>query len=396
MLTRRSFLQTTGLAAAAPATPPKRVAILAAAYAPRSHAQQMGDRILVGYPYAGAWHQPNLKLVSLYVQHPPAGDLSAERAREFNFPLYPTIGEALRAGAKDLAVDAILIFDGSEQTFAECLDAFEFANRAVPVFHDLSLSPSFEKARRMVEAARRRRFPLLAGSSLPVTWRLPSIELPPACRIEEALVVGVGRSEGMDFHALDALGCMVERRAGGETGVKAVQCIEGEAVWKAGDDNRYSKELLISALSRSDTPLGLSEKDGRTQNLVESGQLRVLATNPAAYLIEYRDGLKASVLMLDGAVKDFNFAARLRGGQTHSTQFLLTPEPNATHSACLMRKLEEMIASGIAPYPVERTLLAGGILESASTSRTRGQTRLETPHLAVTYSPPVAPQYAQA
>jgi len=381
MLTRRSFLQTSGLAAAAVSGPPKGVAILAAAYAPHSPAQHMGDRILVGYPYAGAWHQPNLKLVSLYVQHPAPGDLSSERAGEFNFPIYPKVAEALRAGSKDLGVDAVLIFDGTEQMFAECLDAFEFANRAVPVFHHLSLSPSFEKARRMVESARRLRFPLMAGSSLPVTWRLPAVELPAGCRIEEALVVGVGRSDGMDFHALDALGCMVERRAGGETGVSAVQWLEGDAVWKAGEDRRYSKELLVSALSRSDTPLGLSEKDGRTQNLVESGQLRVLAKNPAAYLIEYRDGLKAAVLMLDGAIKDFNFAARLRGGEMHSTQFLLTPEPNATHSACLMHEVEEMIMSGTAPYPVERTLLAGGILESASKSKTR----LETPHLAVAY-----------
>lgn len=394
MLTRRSFLQTTGLAAAAAATSPKRVAILAGAYAPGSHAQQMGDRILVGYPYAGAWHRPNLKLVSLHLSRPGTGDLGAERSREFDFPIHPSVAEALRAGGKDLAVDAVLIFDGDEQVFAECLDSFEFAGRAVPVFHDLSLSPSFEKARRMVDAAHRLRFPLLAGSSLPVTWRLPAIELPPACRIDEALVVGAGRSEGMDFHALDALGCMVERRAGGETGVKAVQLLEGDAVWKAGEERRYSKELLIAALSRSDTPLGLSEKDGRTQNLVESGELRVLAKNPAAYLMEYRDGLKASVLMFDGAVKDFNFAARLRGGENYATQFLRTPEPNATHSACFMRKVEDMIANGMAPYPVERVLLAGGILESGAASKGGGQ-RLETPHLAVAYKPPASSQFAQ-
>ena len=46
----------------------------------------------------------------------------------------------------------------------------------MPVFDDKHLSYSFEKARAMVEAARRLGFPLLAGSSLPVTWRLPSID----------------------------------------------------------------------------------------------------------------------------------------------------------------------------------------------------------------------------
>src|ERR1035437_3389573 len=83
-----------------------------------------------------------------------------------------------------------------------------------------------------------------------------------------------------------------------------------------------------------------------TQDLVASGQLRVLAKNPAAYFIEYRDGLKAAMLMLDGAIKDFNFAARLRGvQQIQSTQFLLTPEPNVTYSACLMHKVEQLIES---------------------------------------------------
>ena len=141
-------------------------------------------------------------------------------------------------------------------------------------------------------------------------------------------MVGEGGSDPMDFHALEGLQCMVERRRGGETGVKAVQLLEGDAVWKALDEGRYSKDLLTAALSRSDTPLGLTVTDGRTQDLVASGELQKLVAKPAAYFIEYRDGLKATMLMLDGAVKDFNFAARLKGSpQIWSTQFLLTPEP---------------------------------------------------------------------
>ena len=69
-------------------------------------------------------------------------------------------------------------------------------------------------------------------------------------------MVGEGGSDPMDFHALEGLQCMVERRGRGETGVKAVQMIEGDAVWKAGEEGRWSKELLTSALSRSDTPHG--------------------------------------------------------------------------------------------------------------------------------------------
>ena len=148
-------------------------------------------------------------------------------------------------------------------------------------------------------------------------------------------------------------------------------------MWAAGAAGRYSKELLTAALSRSDTPLGLTVTDGRTQDLVASGELPKIVKNPAAYFVEYRDGLKATMLMLDGAVRDFNFAARIKGNsQIESTQFLLTPEPNVTYSACLMHKAEQMFETGVAPYPVERTLLVSGMLESCLTSKVGGHTGL--------------------
>src|SRR5258708_38448020 len=117
----------------------------------------------------------------------------------------------------------------------------------------------------MLDASRRLRSPMLAGSSIPVTWRLPSIDLPLGCEIEAALMIGEGGSDAMDFHALEGLQCMVERRRGGETGVKAVQLIEGDGVWRALDAGRLPKDLLTAALSRRDTPLGLTGSDRRTQ-----------------------------------------------------------------------------------------------------------------------------------
>ena len=78
--------------------------------------------------------------------------------------------------------------------FEQCVKVFEQDGRAVPVYNDKHLSYSFEKAKAMVDASRRLRFPMLAGSSIPVTWRLPAIDLPLGCEIEEALMVGVGGS----------------------------------------------------------------------------------------------------------------------------------------------------------------------------------------------------------
>jgi hypothetical protein len=415
MLTRRRFLESAAVAplALAQAQPgPKRIAVITTVYKYLSHAQHIADRFLVGYPVHGAWHRPNMKIVSLYVDQKPKDDLSGARANEFGFRVYPTIPEALRAGGDKLAVDAVLIigehgdYPRNEkgqilypryEFFEQCRKVFEQDGRVVPVYNDKHLSYSFEKARAMVDASKRMRFPMLAGSSLPVTWRLPDIELPLNCQIEDALMVGEGDSDPMDYHALEAMQCMLERRRGGETGVKAVQMITGDAVWQAGNDGRYSKELLTAALSRSDTPLGLTVKDGRTQDLASNGELPKIVKNPAAYFIEYRDGLKATLLMLTGGIQDFNFAARVRGTPgIQSTQFFLSPNPNVTYSACLVSKIEQMFESGVAPYPVERTLLVSGVLESCLTSRLQNEQRLETPHLQVNYMPPKTSQYARS
>ena len=390
---------------------PKRIAVITTVYRYLTHAQHEVDRILVGYPRNGQWHRPDMKVVSLYVDQKPEGDLSVERAGEFGFQVYPTIAEALRCGGDKLAVEAVMIvgehgeYPRNEkgqilypryEWFKQCVEVFEKDGRAVPVFNDKNLSYSFAKARWMVETSRRLGFPMLAGSSLPVTWRLPDIELPLGCEIEEALMVGEGGSDAMDYHALEALQCMVERRKGGETGVKAVQLIENDDVWKAGEAGRWSMDLLTAALSRSDTPQGLTVKDGRTQDLVHNGELPKLAKNPWAYFIEYTDGLKATLLMLDGVLADFNFAARVKGSGIQSTQFLLTPEPNVTYSACLIGKAEEMFATRRAPYPVERTLIVSGILESCLTSRVQNHQRLETPHVKVQYQAPRQSQHCRS
>ena len=419
MLDRRTFLQITGGVALATQLdctqpgpqPPKRLAIIATIWRYLSHAQHIGDRFLVGYPWEGLWHRPNMKVASLFVHQTPEGDQSQERAEEFGFQVYPTIAETLRCGGDKLDVDAVLIiaehgdYSRNEkgqvlypryEFFREVVDVFEQDGRAVPIFNDKHLSYSFEKAQKMVQAAQDLGFPMLAGSSLPVTWRLPPLELPDDCEIEEALMVGVGSSDASDYHALEALQCMVERRRGGETGVKAVQLIEGEEVWKAGQDGRWSKPLLESALSRSNKLLGLSLVDARPQDLVNSGELIKLVEKPAAYFIEYADGLRATLLMLNGAVQDHTFAARVKGlEEPQSTLFYLPDRPNVTYSAVLAAKIEEMIETGVPPYPVQRTLIVSGTLEKLLESKLDSHRRLETPELAVRYAAPAKSTFCQ-
>jgi hypothetical protein len=137
-------------------------------------------------------------------------------------------------------------------------------------------------------------------------------------------------------------------------------------------------------------------EDGRTQDLTRSGELEELVTEPAAYLVEYNDGLRATLLMLNGAVHDYTFACRLRDEQLISTQFLLPALPNVAYSTCLMHQVETMITGGAAPYPAERTQLACGILDRCLDSKQQGGGRLPTPELKVRYHPPRTSQFCGA
>ena len=444
----------------APTQRPLRLAILGSVYRQQSQMQTLADRFLVGYPYDGEWRMPHVQVVSVYVDQlerqadaalspyqlamtgtkvapsssakgiagglgrdrtvktEPApekteskSDLSRARAQQFGFRLCSNIPEALRCGGDRIAVDAVLaiveqddyptndrgqILLPSYDFFEQCAQVFEDEKRGVPYFNHKQLSFSFEQAQTMVKTANRLRFPLLAGSSLPVTWRLPDVDIPLGAQVEEAVMVGVGSLDGMDFDALETLQCMLERRKGGETGVKAVQLLEGDDVWAAGNAGRWSKDLLSSALSRSDTPMGLTVLDGRTQDLVASGVLPQLVKDPAAYCIEYSDGTRATLLLLNGAIMDYNIAARVAGHGIVSTQFFLPPPPNVADSACLAAKIEQTFQSGSAAYPVERTLLTTGVLEACLHSRHKLNQRLETPQLAVSYQPPTESQYARS
>ena len=59
----------------------------------------------------------------------------------------------------------------------------------------------------------------------------------------------------------------------------------------------------------------------------------------------------------------------------------------------LVYNMEQMFLSGKATYPVERTLLTTGLTAAGVDSLYAGQTRLDTPHLAIKYQPAVQSTY---
>ncbi|HEV3083814.1 MAG TPA: hypothetical protein VGY66_28795, partial [Gemmataceae bacterium] len=215
-----------------------------------SHAWHMGERFLTGYPNKGTWHKPQLEVVSAYVDQTPDNDLSRKRADEFGFKIYRTIAEALRCGGAKLVVDAILIIGehgkyprnelGQTQYpryefFKQVTEVFKKDGVIASVFNDKHLSWKWAWAEEMVHTAHAMNFPFLAGSSLPVTWRMPAIDMPYGAEVDEVLGIAIGGIDSYDFHALEMIQCMAERRRGGETGVIAVQGLRGDSVWKAMD-----------------------------------------------------------------------------------------------------------------------------------------------------------------
>ena len=94
--------------------------------------------------------------------------------------------------------------------------------------------------------------------------------------------------------------------------------------------------------------------------------------------------MRRTYLHVNGAVGDFLFAARLKTPrrQVVATQCLRSPGPNVHYSACLASNIEQMFATGAAPYPVERTLLVGGIIEKGLASLHAGGALMQTPELA--------------
>jgi hypothetical protein len=237
----------------------------------------------------------------------------------------------------------------------------------------------------MVGWSRELKFPLMAGSSLPVTWRRPEYEPKLETPFEEGLVAAFGPQEIYGCHALEALQCMMERRKGGETGVKSVTTLVGKEVWKAGDAGRWSWPLLEAALARSE-----SVTPGDVRKNVGSMPVQGMPATPAiAFLVEYRDGTRGTALLLNGHVQDFTFAGKVKGeAKMPGCLMYLPPTPGARYFDALVMNIEKLLETGQPPYPIERTLLTTTLLDAAMESSQKRGATVEWPEMDVRYAAP--------
>ncbi len=347
-------------------------------------AQQLLDRFLLGYRRDGSFHKLDgvrISLASAGDLQSPSGASDLLRARAAEAALQLT---DLAAAVRD--ADALILVpraDSATPTAANLTAVLTHARRGTPCFVFGTLAADLAAARTFTTLAAARQITLAAGTALPVTWRLPQLDLPANAPVDEALIVVQGPSPLAELHALDGMLPVLERRAGGERGVRQVKFLSGRDLWHAGDRREWSWPLLSAALSRSDSPQGDALKDGRTQNLVGLGLVPKLATDPRGWLLEHTDGVRTALLVLDGVVADFNFAVRLADGSEISAQLFQAPAPGQEHYSQLAAVLEDFFRTGTPPWSVQRSLLTAGLLDACRQAAAQPGVWLRTPELSL-------------
>lgn len=410
-LNRRTFAYLSGMSIAATqfqrghasSSGRKRIAFLGTEVRQHSHAQHFLDRHAMGYTFGGRWQEPRFDIASVFIDQFPESDLGRQRIAKYKLQASPTIEEALTLGTSKLAVDGVVIIaehgeypvneKGQRrypryEWFKKVVKVFEDSGRSVPVFNDKHLSTVWSECKEMVDDSIRLKFPFLAGSSLPVTWRMPATEIELNTPLKESVCVCYGGVDSYDFHGLETAQCMSERRRGGESGVKRVLAVKGERVWQELEqvDRRDTQRLFVAALTRShNLPV---EGGFPTAPVSYEWAKEVMRDAVTAYFIEHNDGFQTGMFLCP--IRDFNYAGmRSDTGAIVSCQMYL---PMPTHGSTtadffnpLARHIEDVVLTGRTPYPVERTLLTSGMVIAAVDSLFQKQTSIETPFLAVKY-----------
>jgi len=351
---------------------------------PNSHADVFVPRLLDGYRLNHQWHAPRLDVTAFYVDQFPVNDMAREQAEEHGIRIFPTVTDALRLGGSKLAVDAVAIIGEHGdyprtsrgnfmyprwKYFDEITRVMRQDARIIPVCQDKYFAYDWEDAKRTYDLSRQMRIPVLCGSTVPLAWRRPPLEITRGTRFTELLTTSYSDLEEHAYHGIELLQSMAERRQGGETGVSRVRYCAGDELWKLAADGEWSRSLLDAALSRR---INAVPRDAKQ--------------TPEAFLIRYRDGLKAAVLHVNAMTRDYAFAARVEGQREPVSACFYIQLYLHNHWSFMVRSFEDLSLTRREPNPIERTLVANGVMLAGLESRRQHGKWIDTPELSLSYA----------
>lgn len=369
---------------------PKRVAAICTIWQKGLHAEVLAGKILEGWDSLGG-PGPNLKLTSMYIDQIGPHDSGIDAAKKHGVQVFDTIEGAISVGGQGMPIDGVLLigehgeYPANEKGqdlyprrrfMEEITDAFVKYGKVVPIYNDKHLGPEWLDALWMYNRAKELNIPFMAGSSLPLAYRVPDLTLPLGCEVEAVVCVGYSELDRYGIHALEFLQTLLERRRNAEKGVRRVQAWGLENAWAPLKRGDVDEELLDVALQASSErpPAEARENDNEWVGTM---------------WYEYNDGLKVSIFMQHGHARRTAVAVRLKGeSQPRVTTGLEMFQPaRVPHFAYLLHAVERMFHTGVPTYPVERTLLTTGILDRALTSIYEGEREVITPELTIAYEP---------
>ena len=374
----------------AAAKPRPKVAAIVTEYRHNSHADIIVSRLLQTYTLDGKGRTSPLELVSLYTDQVPETDTSRSLVKKHGFRLSPTIEDALTLGTGKLAVDGVLLIaehgkyprsaTGNVQYpkrrfWDETIKVFSESQRVVPVFVDKHLADNWKDASHIYDSAVKMKIPIMAGSSLPTTWRRPAADVQRGAKLKEIVAITYGSTDAYGFHALEYCQALAEQRGGGETGIRAVRMLTGKAVWDAFEKKLFDVELFNQAWDR------LTWRQAPRDKLAER------VPSPLLFQLEYVDGLRVNLLELNGAAAEWSGAWRYADGSAQSSLFWTQEGRPGMHFTWLLNGIEKMILTGKPAWNPERTLLTSGALDALLISRKENQRRVRTPYLELKYQP---------
>jgi hypothetical protein len=200
------------------APPAKKIAAIVTVYYHNSHADMIASRLLQTDTLDGKGKESPLKLASLYTDQKPEKDISRMLAASHRFRVSESIEDALTLGTGRLAVDGVLLIAEhgeypkspvgmpqypKRRFWEETVKVFRASNRVVPVFIDKHLADNWQDAKFIYDSARELKIPLMAGSSVPGTWRRPPANVKRGARLREIVAITYHLTEHYGFHALE-------------------------------------------------------------------------------------------------------------------------------------------------------------------------------------------------